>query len=153
MSLLLKINGAGFNVEVSVPDDATILTIKEAIYAQTGLALEYQRLLYRGKSFDYDSASAVSVGIADRTKLMLMRSPAFARDEQAIAAIEAVRQEIDALEAKRGEANAVALDELSTQLCCKLDAVDVGDSSTLRSLRRAQLKRCEQFVQRGGDES
>ena len=148
MSLLLKVSGAGHNVEISVPDDATVLTIKKAVKEQTGLAIEYQKLLYRGKAFDDDSASVASVGISDRTKIMLMRSPAYARDEQAITAIEAVRREIDALEAKRDEADAAALEELSTQLCCKLDAVDVGDSSSLRSLRREQLKRCEQFVRR-----
>uniref|UniRef100_A0A7S4J8B3 Ubiquitin-like domain-containing protein n=1 Tax=Prymnesium polylepis TaxID=72548 RepID=A0A7S4J8B3_9EUKA len=147
MPLLLKVQGAGHSVEVSVADDATILHIKQAVEASTGLAPEYQRLLHRGKAFDDDCAGAMAVGIADRTKVMLMRSPAYARDQQAIEAIQAISLEIDALEARRGEASAATREEMSTQLSCKLDAVDVGDSDALRQRRRKELKRCEQLAE------
>ncbi len=142
-TMLLKVVGGGHNVELSVPDDATIRQVKEAVETSTGLAPEYQRLLYRGKAFDDDSVSAISAGLADRTKVMLMHSAAYARDQQAIEALKAVEREIDALEAKRGALSSVALEGLSTQLCCKLDAVEVGDSDGLRASRKRLLMRCD----------
>ena len=46
---------------------------------------------------------------------------------------------------EQGGATPAVLDEMATQLSCRLDAIDVGDSATLRELRRAQLRRCEQL--------
>ncbi|KAL1510580.1 hypothetical protein AB1Y20_006881 [Prymnesium parvum] len=148
--MLLKVQGAGHDVQLTLAEDATILQLKEAIEASTGLVPVYQRLLFRGKTFDEDSALASSVGIADRTKVMLMHSQAYAQDRQAIEAIAALALELDALEARRETVDAAVLDELSTQICCKLDAVEVGDSHALRMRRKAQLKRCEELVQQRG---
>ena len=91
--------------------------------------------------------SVSTAGIGDRTKLMLMHSAAYSRDASAVEAITKVSQELDALElgVDGGSIAPAARDELATQLCCRLDAVDVGDSATLRELRRAQLRRCEQW--------
>ena len=147
-AMLLKVVGAGHSVEISVSDDATIRHVKEAVETSTGLAPEHQRLLYRGKAFDDDTAPALAAGLADRTKVMLMHSAVYARDQKAIEALRAVELELDALEAKRGTVSAATLEELSTQLCCKLDAVEVSDSDRLRASRKRLLTRCDGFVSR-----
>ena len=54
-----------------------------------------------------------------------------------------IAKELDGFE--QGGATPAVLDEMATQLSCRLDAIDVGDSATLRELRRAQLRRCEQL--------
>jgi hypothetical protein len=146
-ALRLKVSGAGHNVELTVCEADTIGTIKAAVHQATGLHPAYQRLLVRGKAFDDDSVSCETAGIGDRTKLMLMHSAAYSRDASAVEAITKVSQELDALElgVDGGSIAPAARDELATQLCCRLDAVDVGDSATLRELRRAQLRRCEQW--------
>lgn len=140
--MLLKVAGAGHSAELTVADDATIGAIKLAVEGATGLAPGYQRLLCRGKALDDDEANAQSVGVLDRTKLMLMHSPAHARDAQALSAIDAIARDIAALEAaaERGSASVV---EQCTQFCCKLDAVEVGESDSLRQLRRRLLARCD----------
>ena len=58
-------------------------------------------------------------------------------------AIATIAKELDGFE--QGGATPAVLDEMATQLSCRLDAIDVGDSATLRELRRTQLQRCEQL--------
>lgn len=145
MSLRLKVVGCGHSVEVAVPPEAPVSTIKAAVEASTGLPACYVRLLQRGKALDDDEATASACGVLDRTKLMLMHTPAYARDAVALEALSAIGKEIDALAA----APAQAREELATQLCCRLDAVEVGDSESLRTLRRQALLRCEQLNPEG----
>jgi hypothetical protein len=142
-NLQLKVVGAGHTLELSVPDSATVGEIKAEIAAQTGLAPAYQKLLIRGKVFEDDKALAEDVGIVDRTKLMLMHSAAYAEDSAGAAAIASISQEIDQLAAANHEPKIA--EEVATQLLCRLDAVDVGQSGTLREMRRAAMRRCEQF--------
>ena len=137
----LQVAGCGHRLELSLREDATVAAIKQAVAESTGLAPAYQRLLFRGKKLDDDDAPLGPAGITDGAKLMLMHSPAYGRDAQAAGAIEQIGREISALEVA-GLAPAIA-QERCTQLCCRLDAIDVSGSDTLRRLRRAQLRRCE----------
>lgn len=134
-------------MELSVSEQDTIGGIKAAVYQASGLHPSYQRLLMRGKAFDDDSLSVLEAGINDRTRLMLMHSAAYSNDAAAAEAIGKISQEIDALQ-RSVESQLLApaaRDEMATQLCCRLDAVTVGESETLRELRRTQLRRCEQW--------
>jgi len=149
MSLRLKVVGGGHSVELSVADtpqrEATVLDIKTAVQQQTGLPIAYQKLVTRGRSFDDDRATAASVGLCDRTKIMLMHSEAYAADKPGYEALEALAREVTELETNPKSLSSKVVDELCTQLCCKLDGVAVGESEMLRGLRRALLQRCERL--------
>tara|TARA_B100000795_G_C22798161_1_gene440426 strand:+ start:2159 stop:2794 length:636 start_codon:yes stop_codon:yes gene_type:complete len=71
----------------------------------------------------------------------------YARDSVAAEAIATIAKELDGFEqgGAKGPLTPAALDEMATQLSCRLDAIDVGESATLRELRRTQLRRCEQL--------
>ena len=142
--LHLRISGCGHNVDIEIGKDATLGELKTFVEAATGLPSAYQRLVARGCKLEDDAAGVAAAGIADRTKLMLMHSAEYAADAQAFEALGAVSKEITELE-KSADLSASTRDELVTQLCCKLDAVDVGGSSTLRELRRAQLRRAHEI--------
>lgn len=144
--MLLKVSGAGQSVELNVPEDATVGAIKLAIETECGIAPCYQKLICCGKPLKDDEASAASFGVLDRTKIILMKSPEFTRDEAALSAIDAIKTEIDALETC-GDRGSPAVVERCTQLCCKLDAVEVGDSARVRQVRKAQLARCDVLSQ------
>ena len=140
--LRLRISGCGHNVDITVSADATLGELKKLIEAATALPPPFQRLVARGCKLEDDGAGIAAAGVADRTKLMLMHSAEYAADAQAFEALSAVSKEIAELE-KRADLSAAAREELVTQVCCKLDAVEVNGSSTLRELRRAQLKRAQ----------
>ena len=143
-SLRLRITGCGHNVDVAVSADATLGELKKLVEAATGLPPPYQRLVARGCKLEDNAVGVAAAGIADRTKLMLMHSAGYAADAQAFEALSAVSKEIAELEKRAGLSPAVR-EELVTQLCCKLDAVDVNGSSTLRELRRTQLRRAQEI--------
>mmetsp|Transcript_24431 Transcript_24431/g.49585 ORF Transcript_24431/g.49585 Transcript_24431/m.49585 type:complete len:155 (+) Transcript_24431:22-486(+) len=145
--LRLKVSGAGHNIELTVAESETIGGVKTAVQSATGLHPSYQRLLIRGKAFDDDSISLSTAGIGDRTKLMLMHSQDYARDSAAAEAIATIAKELDSIGqgGTRGSLSPAVLEEMATQLSCRLDAIDVGESKILRELRRTQLRRCEQL--------
>mgnify|MGYP002633193548 CR=1 FL=1 len=139
--LRIRVSGLGQNIDLSLLDTATVGDLKAKIQVATGLPPPHQKLLFRGRAFLEDGQLATSAGIIDRTKLMLMRSEEGVRDASAAEAILALARDIDALSAR--ELSSRALEELVTQLCCKLDAIEIGDSATLREMRRAQIRRAE----------
>jgi hypothetical protein len=139
--MLLALSGSGHSVSVTVKEDDTVAALKQAVAEATGLAAEYQRLLHKGKRLDDDDALLSSTAIAHGSKLMLVHSPAYARDADGIRAIEHIAREISEVQAVAMAPG--ALEERCTLLCCRLDAVDVSGSESLRQLRRAQLQRCE----------
>jgi hypothetical protein len=142
----LSLSGSGHKVSVTVEGDDTVAALKQAAAEATGLPAEYQRLVHRGKRLDDDNASVTSTGVADGSKLMLVHSPAYARDVDAIRAIEEVAREISEVQA--AAIARAALEERCTLLCCRLDGIDVSASESLRQLRRKQLQRCEALSSR-----
>ena len=76
----------------------------------------------------------------------MLRIQSYALDSVAAEAIATIAKELDGFEQGGAKALApAAREEMATQLSCRLDAIDVGESPTLRELRRTQLLRCEQL--------
>mmetsp|Transcript_11205 Transcript_11205/g.35861 ORF Transcript_11205/g.35861 Transcript_11205/m.35861 type:complete len:149 (+) Transcript_11205:49-495(+) len=139
--MLLALTGSGHNVSLTVENDDTVAALKQAVAGATGLAAEYQRLLHKGKRLDDDNALLSSTAITNGSKLMLLHSPAYARDADAIRIIEEIAREISEVQAAAMAPG--ALEERCTRLCCRLDSINVSGSESLRQLRRQQLQRCE----------
>ena len=77
----------------------------------------------------------------------MLRIQSYALDSVAAEAIATIAKELDGFEqgGAKGSLAPAAREEMATQLSCRLDAIDVGESPTLRELRRTQLLRCEQL--------
>ena len=145
--MLLKITGAGFKIEVSVEDDATVQDIKNAVETQTGLHPSYQRLLWRGKELIKNDVASV-YGVCHRTKLMLLHSAAYVQDRDQMIPLQDIMEEMNTMETKAAS-NKLTPSEVQhccTLLCCKLDAIDVGSSDTLRQIRRKYIQRCHDIA-------
>ena len=150
--MLLKITGAGYKIEISVEDDATVMDIKNAVENETGLHPSYQRLLWRGKELkqhDDDTGSCASVyGVCHRTKLMLLHSAAYVQDKDQMMKLQRILEEMNTMEQK-ASTNTLTPSEVQhccTLLCCQLDGIDVGSSDTLRQIRRKHIQRCHEIA-------
>ena len=136
-SITLRVAGLGHKLTLTLAPDETILSLKNKIETQTTLPAEYQRLICHGKNLNDDS---VTVHDLDRTKILLVHSALYNQDKDSFEALQKLNAEI-----KRSAAleDADLKSELATQICCKLDAIDIHDSPTLRRLRKAALQAAE----------
>jgi len=87
-----------------------------------------------------------------------MHSPGFKIDQEAMDKITNLNQELDLIELKKksdsdgihnihtGDAQEISQEvakHLITDICCRLDLIDVSGSDTLRNIRRKVLKRAD----------
>ena len=154
----LRVAGLGHKLDLQISSAASLASLQAELEAQTHIPAGYQRLISHGKNVtkDVDSKtkSLSELGIQDRTKFMLMHNEHYAADKEGCEQIGKLQSELDALQAKyqAGDMNQVALHELTTQLCCKLDGIDIHGSQTLRAMRKKVLLQAEALDQTGGDE-
>ena len=153
-TVTLKVSGLGHNITLDAPSHATIASIKNEIEQQTGLPPAYQRLLSRGKNLNQDeeTTTLADIGIEHRTKLMLLHSPLYGQDKEGLEKIQALEKELDELAEKseQEEVTDVAVHELVTQICCKLDGIDVHGSEHLRSVRKKVLQKADELDPKSG---
>lgn len=145
MSVRLRISGLGHNVEIDVTKVTTLGQVKENVSERTDIPAPYILLLSRGKKLLDGEATLEDLGILDRTRLMLMHGPGWHTDRAGVEEIQSVSKSLDELEAKN-DIEPKVVDELVTQACIRLDHVDVGQSETLRELRRSLLRRAEDLA-------
>ena len=146
----LRVAGLGHDCQFEVTDSSTLADIKSIVAAKTGIPPPYLLLLSRGKKLADGSATLSSLGVKDRTRLMLMHGPGWHVDESGINEVQAVCRSLDEIESRLSEVGANVVDELVTQACIRLDAVKVGDSKALRGLRKYALLRAEGLASRHG---
>jgi hypothetical protein len=124
------------------------------IEEETGLPVQYQRLLTRGIKLDDDSArqgnskTLHEVGIVHRTKFILLHSPIYAKEKDTYDKLKEIEKEIVELEESKTEKlllDPAVVSEMVTRICCKLDQIDVKGSTTLRSQRKQMLHRAERL--------
>ncbi len=93
------------------------------------------------------------------SKAILMHSPGFQGDQEAMEKITKLNEELDLLEMRKtGEESMRKLQDeegstktlnkqiaqhLITDICCKLDLIDINGSETLREIRKKVLRRAE----------
>ena len=148
--LTLRVSGLGYSItfEQLPPDSTTVNDLKQKIFQQTNLPVEYQRLLARGHKLDDvdGNMSLGQAGIKDRTKIMLMHNELYAKEKDIYDQLSKVEKEIDDLEAANQKDDGLAhpvVSEMVTRICCKLDAIQTDGSTNLRSRRKMLLRRAE----------
>ena len=143
--MTLRVAGVGHSLTLELDQSATVGDLKLMIEQKTRLPCAYQRLVTRGKSLDDPDATLIDKGIENRTKLMLLHSALFAQDKSVFEQLDKIENEIFELEAKaeKESVDPIGIKELVTQICCRLDEVDVKGSDNLRQKRKNALKRAE----------
>ena len=116
-----------------------------------------------GKTLDGDmTLQQFGMQPGSTSKAILMHSQGYKIDQDAMEKITQLNQELDLIEMKKsGEGGArvikgvdgnvkgtngmssEAVQHLITDICCKLDLIDLHGSDTLRQIRRKVLKRAE----------
>ncbi len=81
-----------------------------------------------------------------------MHSPKYKVDKERLEKLTIINQELDSLELQgKGEhvegkmISKEAANHIITDICCRLDMIDVKDSDALRKLRREALHRAERL--------
>jgi hypothetical protein len=155
----IRIRGLGHSLEVRLPPKATIEELQTKIESLTGLAAPYQRIIVKGKNITSNNAPGdnaknllqLGLGTGSICKGMLMYTSAYNVDKKTLEEITALNNELDILLRKKlnpdkSDEETVSNEvvrEMITSICCKLDAVDVSGSTTLRDMRRKVLHRAE----------
>lgn len=144
--LTLRVTGLGHKLTFEIPSSATLAHLKAEIERQISLPAPYQQLIARGKKLDGtndDEASLESLGIQDRTSIMLLHNKVYATDQAGVTAITELLNEIDELSAKAEDTAPNVVHEMVTQICCKLDGIDINGSEHLRSMRKKAIAKAE----------
>ena len=152
--ITLRISGLGHNLRITLPSTSSISSLQSQIETQTSIPASYQRLLGRGKDLTDPSQTLATSKIENRTKLILMHNQAYAKDRKGVDTITAINKEINDIASRMKEGdNSISTDtvhELVTQLCCRLDEVDVQGSDCLRKIRRDAIERAESLDRPSG---
>ena len=117
-----------------------------------------ENFILPGKTLKDDlSLQQIGIQAGSSVKAILMHSSGYKMDQGAMDTITKLNQELDLLElTMKGEAKGdatgnakhiskAAATHLITDICCKLDSVDVSGSETLREIRRKVLRRAERL--------
>mmetsp|Transcript_21922 Transcript_21922/g.30523 ORF Transcript_21922/g.30523 Transcript_21922/m.30523 type:complete len:167 (+) Transcript_21922:165-665(+) len=149
--LTIRVGGLGHTVTLDIPSTTTIGDIKVEVEKQCSLPAGYQKLLARGKKLDDDNATLETLGIRNRTRIMLLHNESYATDREGVLAITSLVQEIEDLSAKTNTLSSKAIHELVTQICCKLDGVDTQGSEKLRAMRKQAIGKAEAIDNNSND--
>ena len=161
-TITLRIRGMGHSLEMHFPSQATTHDLQTNIEHLTGLATAYQRIIIKGKTITATEAgddastttlSQLGLSAGSISKGMLMCTPAYKADQKALEQIKTLNNELDMVLQRKQHPDKMekdilsngAVSELITSICCKLDAVDVSGSSTLRDMRKKVLHRAEEI--------
>jgi BAG domain len=149
--LTLRISGLGHSLTMREFACASVADLQSRICDATGIPCCYQRLLARGLTLDNGQATLEEVGLKDRTKILLLHSPEYAKEKDAYEMLLALEREINGLadqcQGQGQSMQATMVSEMVTRICCKLDAVDTVGSANLRTMRKELIRRAEQLEQ------
>mmetsp|Transcript_29849 Transcript_29849/g.45774 ORF Transcript_29849/g.45774 Transcript_29849/m.45774 type:complete len:167 (-) Transcript_29849:395-895(-) len=141
--LTIRVGGLGHTLTLDIPSTTTIGDIKVKVERQCSLPAGYQKLVARGKRLDDDDATLETLGIRNRSRIMLLHNESYATDREGVLAITSLVQEIEDLSAKANLLSPKTVHELVTQICCKLDGVDTQGSEKLRAMRKQAIGKAE----------
>mmetsp|Transcript_18884 Transcript_18884/g.21058 ORF Transcript_18884/g.21058 Transcript_18884/m.21058 type:complete len:163 (+) Transcript_18884:42-530(+) len=141
--ITLRVTGLHRNLILKLPPTATINDIKIQVESKIYLPAAYQRLVVRGKKLEDGDVTWQSLGIPNRTRLMLIHNEHYAKDKKGITTICELTKEIDDLADNTTDKSPKVLQELITRICCKLDSVDTHGSENLRAMRKRAIQKAE----------
>mmetsp|Transcript_28488 Transcript_28488/g.65164 ORF Transcript_28488/g.65164 Transcript_28488/m.65164 type:complete len:155 (-) Transcript_28488:509-973(-) len=116
--ITIRVAGLGHNLTLKIPSTMTVRDLKTEVERSSSLPSGYQRLIARGKKLDgSDDATLGSLGIKNRTSIMLLHNESYANDREGVDAITKLLEEIDVLEARSSSIPPTAVREMVTQVC------------------------------------
>ena len=139
----LRVAGLGHTLTLEVEPSSPVGELKQRIRDETGLPVEYQRLVARGSKLEDNEATLDETGIKDRTKVMLMHSATYAQEKEGFEALSKLANEIDELKKMKESSSPEVFREMVTRLCCRLDGVDTKGSDNLRTKRKELLLKAQ----------
>lgn len=152
-TLTINIRGLGHQLSLTgIPIDETISHLRSRVEELTSLPCCYQRLIIKGYTIDSSTPNdktlrQLGLQPSSTIKGILMHSPIHELDKKILDQITSLNNELDVLDLRRknGDFNKHlnACQHIITNICCKLDMVDVSGSTTLREMRRKVLNRAE----------
>ena len=175
----IQVRGLGHKISITLPPSDTLSSLQNRIEDETGLPPGYQRLIIRGKTLTGDGDLTLQqLGLlpGSKSKAILMHSPTFGADKGSMEQLTKLNLELDMLELKkkgedissgsgsgsvssntpslssyRKQISKAEAQNLVTNICCKLDEIDLHNSNTLREIRRKIFKRAENLDQLWSD--
>lgn len=152
-TLTIHIRGLGHQLSLKgIPVDETISYLRNQVEELTSLPYCYQRLIIKGATIDSSTPSdktlrQIGLQPSSSIKAILMHSPIHETDKKILDQITSLNNELDILDLQRKNGdlnkNLNACQHMITDICCKLDIIDVSGSRTLREMRRKVLHRAE----------
>lgn len=164
----LRIAGLGHSFELDAAPTATLGDLKEEIERKIHLPSPYQRLVAKRKKLDDDTMVlgptimdggntiiSMGIGIEDRTKILLLHSPAYENDREGIDKLTTLMKEIHKIDAKRRtrDMDNKTVQELIIQICCKIDCVETNGSEPLRAFRKSTVRKAEGVAKKSEEDS
>lgn len=141
--ITLRVTGLGHTLTLEIESSTTVGDLKDCIQQHTHLPSEYQRILARGSKLEDNDCTLEDASIKDRTKIMLMHSALYIQEKEAFESLSKLSKEIDELAEKKASKSPDEIREDVTNICCRLDQVDVKGSENLRAKRKALLAAAE----------
>ena len=145
--ITLRVTGLGHTLTLEIESSSTVGDLKTCIQQHTNLPSEYQRLLARGSKLENDYCTLDDACMKDRTKIMLMHSALYVQEKDGFESLSKLSKEIEVLAASKASRSADEIREDVTNICCRLDQVDVKGSENLRAKRKALLAAAESLDQ------
>ena len=139
----LRVSGLGHSLTLEIPSNSSIRELKQRIEVEPRVPIEYQRLLARGSDLEDEEISLEGAKVKNRTKIMLLHNVLYSREKSGFEALSKIGSEIEELATRKDELSPIALSELVTRICCKLDEVETKGSPTLRARRKELLRNAE----------
>lgn len=152
-TLTVRIRGLGHQLSLTgIPADETVSNLRSRVEELTALPCCYQRLIIKGITIDSSTPNnktlrQIGLQPSSTIKGILMHSPIYEMDKNIFDEITSLNNELDVLDLRRKNGdingNLSVCQHMITDICCKLDMVDVSGSTTLREMRRKVLNRAE----------
>lgn len=156
----LRVAGLGHYFELDSAPTVTLGDLKEEIEKKTDLPSPYQRLVAKRKKMDDDTMVlgptimdgntiiSMGIGLEDRTKILLLHSSLFAKDEEGIDKLTKLIERIDEIDAGRRsrDIDNKTVQEFIIQVMCKIDCVETNGSEALRKMRKLTIRKAEEVA-------
>jgi len=164
-AIRLRVAGLGHFMEIDVEPNITPGDLKYIIESKTDLPAPYQRLVAKRKKMDDDTMVlgqtvmdgntivSMGIGLEDRTKILMLHSPMYAKDKDGIEKLTELNKEIEKIELGRNnrQLNNKTVQELIIQIMCKIDCVETNGSEALRKMRKLTIKQAEGVAHKSED--
>eukprot|EP00240_Pyramimonas_obovata_P007024 CAMPEP_0118923124 /NCGR_PEP_ID=MMETSP1169-20130426/1771_1 /TAXON_ID=36882 /ORGANISM="Pyramimonas obovata, Strain CCMP722" /LENGTH=166 /DNA_ID=CAMNT_0006864069 /DNA_START=398 /DNA_END=898 /DNA_ORIENTATION=+ len=130
---------------MAVPSDCDFMDFKVAAQKVTGVPVEDQKILFRGKPMN-DGDALFAIGVRDGSKLMLIESEARRRAKVPVHQLMPAMSPADAATLKKVHEVQASADKLEKELV-QVES-DVAKTGTIDAESKKQLRRIQEMLER-----